>query len=219
MYSNKVTVSEDDQMRLFYEYRITKDKNVRNTLIEANIDLANFVINRYFKSSQFEYEDLMQEAIMSLVTAVECYNPYYGFKFSTYATTIIRNNLYNFHTRTKPQPDISIDDPMIYYSDDQPKHFKILDFLVDESESHISKDCEMMEVWNKVHKWVLTHCNAREIAIFEGSSGMYGEALTGEELAKMFDISKQRVFLIRKKLREKIAGVFRSDFKDIKQYE
>ena len=61
----------------------------RNQFVEKNIPLV-ISIARKSLGRGLEYEDLVQEGIMGLITAAEKFKPEKGFRFSTYATWWIR---------------------------------------------------------------------------------------------------------------------------------
>lgn len=216
--NKKLMFSEEEQMLLFDEYQKTQDVEVRNLIVEANLGLVTNVVLNYFKESPFEFDDLIQTGVFGLVQAVEHFDKTRGFKFSTFATTSIKNTLANAHKRNVPDNTLlSIDEPITFYSDEQQTGVTLSDFLIDESESNIAKDLEMSNLLERVHSWVLANCDAREIVIFESSFGLNGlEPQTGEKLAEALNISTQRVFEIRQRLRQRLKHVFSKDLDFVK---
>lgn len=62
-------------------------KRARDTFVEHNLRLAMDIAAKYARSqSRMEYEDLIQEATIGLMRAIDKFDPERGFKFSTYAT-------------------------------------------------------------------------------------------------------------------------------------
>lgn len=61
------------------------DEVAKNILTECNLRLA-FAIAKRFKVHGVELMDLVQEANMGLIKAIEKFDPKMGYKFSTYAT-------------------------------------------------------------------------------------------------------------------------------------
>lgn len=59
-------------------------KLIRDHLIDQNLGLAYSTLTR-FQASHTEWEDLRSESFLALVRAVEGFNPWRGFRFSTYA--------------------------------------------------------------------------------------------------------------------------------------
>lgn len=75
----------------------------RNELIEANIKLVDFVIERYFKHHKFN-QDAKQEGRIGLLEAVERFEPSKGFQFSTYATPWIYSYIRAFLNKDSLKP-------------------------------------------------------------------------------------------------------------------
>ena len=66
---------------------VREGKRAKATFVEHNLRLAMDTAARYARSqSRMEYEDLIQEATIGLMRAVDKFDPERGFKFSTYAT-------------------------------------------------------------------------------------------------------------------------------------
>lgn len=217
--NKQLMFSEEEQMLLFDKYQKTQDVEIRNIIVEANLGLVTNVVANFFKESPFEFDDLVQTGVIGLVQAVEHFDQSRGFKFSTFATTSIKNTLVNLHKRNIPDQNIiSIDEPVIFYSDNKMSGYTIADFIIDEDESNIAKDLEMSNLLERVHSWVLANCDAREIVIFESSFGLNGlEPQTGEKLAEALKISTQRVFEIRQRLRRRLKQVFSKDLDFIRE--
>lgn len=99
-----------DDMELFRQYVTTKvmnsedklvsqDLTLRNTLTERNRNLVGFVVNKFYskkKEHRKLKEDLIQEGYFGLMNAIEKFDPYKGYRFSTYATWWIRHSITNF---------------------------------------------------------------------------------------------------------------------------
>jgi len=68
------------------------DGKARERMICANIPLVVSVARQY-RTSRLDMEDLIQEGMIGLCTAVERYEPERGFRFSTYATYWIKQRI------------------------------------------------------------------------------------------------------------------------------
>jgi RNA polymerase nonessential primary-like sigma factor len=68
------------------------DDNARNKMIESNLRLVVKIARRYYNRGM-GFLDLINEGNMGLMHAVEKYDPEKGFRFSTYATWWIRQNI------------------------------------------------------------------------------------------------------------------------------
>ncbi|MBC3887248.1 sigma-70 family RNA polymerase sigma factor [Acetobacterium paludosum] len=73
------------------------DKEAMTTIIENNTGLVYFHAKRYHQLSEMAYldfDDIVQNGYMGLMSAVEGFSPLQGFKFSTYASQSIKRNIY-----------------------------------------------------------------------------------------------------------------------------
>ncbi len=64
-------------------------KRTRQQMIAANIGLAAFVAHKH-KTTVLSFDDLLQEGVIGLIKAVDRFDPYRGFQFSTYAIPWIK---------------------------------------------------------------------------------------------------------------------------------
>ena len=63
----------------------------QQAMVEANMPLVGFTINKYLKSADMDYDDMTSVGYIGLCKAVVKYKPESGHKFSTYAAmTIVR---------------------------------------------------------------------------------------------------------------------------------
>lgn len=76
----------------FAEYRRTKDRKIRNRLIEEHRPVAERVARR-FPNRSLPWDDVFQVAQLGLLKAVERFDPDRGFKFSTFAEPTISGEL------------------------------------------------------------------------------------------------------------------------------
>jgi RNA polymerase primary sigma factor len=65
------------------------DRIARDQVIETHLRLV-ISIARHFHGTRLEFDDLVQEGVIGLISAIEHFNPELGFQFSTYATYWIR---------------------------------------------------------------------------------------------------------------------------------
>jgi len=83
----RITMSERRQWA--GRYRI-----IREHIVEQHLGLAYSMIRR-FKCHELDHDDLVSDALFALSRAVERFNPWRGYRFSTYACTAIARALIN----------------------------------------------------------------------------------------------------------------------------
>lgn len=81
-----------DEYSLFYEYRETKDKRLRDKLFEKYIHIPHSISKRYSLKVP-DYDDLYQCACLGLLKAIDAFKPEMNVKFYTYATTCVLNEV------------------------------------------------------------------------------------------------------------------------------
>jgi RNA polymerase sigma-B factor len=84
----------------FVEYRRTRDRKLRNELIEAHQPLACYLARRYANRGE-PFDDLLQVACLGILKAVERFDPDRNLEFSTFASATVTGELKrHFRDRT-----------------------------------------------------------------------------------------------------------------------
>ena len=85
----------DDVNELFKKYRETGSIAVRNQIAEKYLYIAE-ILAKKFAHRGVPYDDLVQEASMYLLEAIESFDETRGLQFSTYVTPTITGKLKNY---------------------------------------------------------------------------------------------------------------------------
>ena len=88
-------MSTEEFNETFHKYQETGDPFYRNKIVEGNALLVVSVAKR-FKRQLTPFNDLVQEGMFGLMTAVDKFNPEKDCKFSTYATWWIRQAIIRY---------------------------------------------------------------------------------------------------------------------------
>lgn len=81
--------------KLLLDYKDTKDKNLKEKLVESYIPLIKHIVNRMAISMPpyVDNEDLISYGVFGLLQAIERYDVTFGVKFETYAYTRIKGSI------------------------------------------------------------------------------------------------------------------------------
>lgn len=88
-------MSVEEFNETFHKYQETGDHFYRNKIVEGNVLLVVSVAKK-FKRQLTPFNDLVQEGMFGLMTAVDKFNPEKDCKFSTYATWWIRQAIIRY---------------------------------------------------------------------------------------------------------------------------
>ncbi len=81
-------MDKEEIKRLFEELKKTKDKNIRDILIEQHLYIAE-ILSKKYSNRGIDYDDIYQVACIGLIYAVDRYDVSKGFEFSSFATPTI----------------------------------------------------------------------------------------------------------------------------------
>lgn len=98
---------------MFNEYH-ESNLEARNKIIEINLNLVRQIANIYKSKINMDYDDLFQAGCIVLVLAVDGFDETKGYKFSIYASSMIKgeilkyitSNLHNFHIPQTVQSNV-----------------------------------------------------------------------------------------------------------------
>lgn len=83
------------EKQLFTQYIETKDKKIRDELVNKYTYIAKILAHR-FGGCGVEYDDIYQVACMGIILAVERFNPDRGVQFATFATPTVLGEIRRF---------------------------------------------------------------------------------------------------------------------------
>ena len=213
-------LNEEQQAELFKKYYATKDEECRNKLVSHNLKLAASVIQKYYNNTTIAFDDLFQIASIELVNIVEKYNPELGYSFSTFATVCIKNRLLKHVIKDANEKQvIYLDEPLRDECGDMlSSQFFLTDIIEDKSESDIEGDYLKEQNFSDICKWVREKCTPMEIVVFDALLGNNdSKEKDCLELADELNLSKQRVYEIRKSLKDKIKRKFFKEQETVKE--
>lgn len=87
----------DDVNALWQRYKESGDPELRSLLVERYLPLVHNIAGQvlYKVRAGTDYDDLVADGMFGLLRAIESFDLSRGFKFETYATTVVRGAIYN----------------------------------------------------------------------------------------------------------------------------
>ncbi len=165
----------------------------RDRLVEANLRLV-FSIVKKFVNPNNSFDDLLSDGIVGLIRAVEKFDFDRGFRFSTYATQVVRRNSY----RTV----------VVKQQERQKVVNGLQEMDVDLSDEHREPGISEQR-WNQLRgrlAVMLDRLDRREKLIIRSrfALGSHRQVRTLQSLADRLGISKERVRQLEKRAMEKL---------------
>lgn len=100
---------------------------MQNDLIVANMPLITFITKKYYQPGQCDWDDMWSVAAMGLVKAAWKYNADLGFSFSTFAVTVMRNEIFlQLRKERKHLNCVSLDADILMPNGDKGSYYEIL---------------------------------------------------------------------------------------------
>lgn len=168
----------------------------RDLIVKANIRLVISIVKK-FVNPQCGFDDLLSDGIMALIRSVDKFDYQLGFRFSTYATQVVRRNSYRF-VMERQDERLKVTNSISETG---------LDVVEEESTSSMSE-----ERWHGLRshlKDMLDLLDKREKLIIRArfSLGGHRRVQTLQSLADRLGISKERVRQLEKRALEKLQGM------------
>lgn len=168
----------------------------RDRMIKANMRLVISIVKK-FVNIQNSFDDLLSDGIVALLRAVEKFDVGLGFRFSTYATQVVRRNTYRLvMDKQKERQRITL---------------SIHDSGVDVSDEHRSPAMSE-DRWHELRSRLTTmldQLDRREKLIVRArfSLGGHRRIQTLQRLADKLGVSKERVRQLEKRALEKLRDL------------
>ena len=141
------------------------DPKARNELIEHNLRLVVFIVNKHYGESK-EQEDLISIGTIGLIRAAETFDAEKAISFSTYASTCIRNQIKMYFRKIRHKSsEVYMNEPID--TDKNGNELTIADIFKDDV--CVDDEVELRINMEKLYKLVGTVLDDRERLIISKS--------------------------------------------------
>lgn len=185
------------------------DVTARNELIEHNLRLVAYIVNKHYGDSR-EQEDLISIGTIGLIKAAETFDPDKAISFSTYASTCIRNQIKMYFRKIKHKSnEVYMNEPID--TDKNGNELTIADIFKDDI--CVDDEVDLRINMEKLYRAIDAVLDEREKLIISKRYGLVCDGavsrpLAQREVAKMLNISRSYVSRIEKKAIEKLKNEF-----------
>lgn len=186
------------------------DPKARNELIEHNLRLVAYIVNKHYGDSK-EQEDLISIGTIGLIKAAETFDPEKAISFSTYASTCIRNQIKMYFRKTKHKSsEVYMNEPID--TDKNGNELTIADIFKDDV--CVDDEVDLRINMEKLYLCVSDVLDERERLIISKryglicADGTVSRPLAQREVAKLLNISRSYVSRIEKRAIEKLKKEF-----------
>lgn len=185
------------------------DKRARNKLIEHNLRLVAYIVNKHYSESR-DVEDLVSIGTIGLIRAAETFDPTKDISFSTYASTCIQNQIKMYFRKNKHRSsEVYISDPID--TDKNGNEITLADIFSDDV--CVDDEVDLKMDTEKLYRFVNSVLDERERDIIVRRYGLTvsGKAmrpLTQREVADSLGISRSYVSRIEKRAVDKLREEF-----------
>jgi len=161
---------------------------IRNFILQVNTRLVFRPVGRYFPSESFERDELVSNAHLHVIKAIDCFDYRRGFKFSTYCVNVLKMNLFRDMERLR-----KIQSPL-EFSDSLNSASELDDScLVRENEEY---NAEMVRrVFGKIRTSVRNP--EQKIEVISNYYGIGGSRMLLSEIGEKMNLSKERIRQIK----------------------
>ncbi|MCH8829970.1 MAG: sigma-70 family RNA polymerase sigma factor [Planctomycetes bacterium] len=172
-------------------------RRIRNRIVAANLRLLASIARR-FTSPRFPLDELVSEGTLPLIRAAELFDPSRGTRFSTYATHAIRNHLVKM-TRRESRRCVR----------ETATAAAILENVTGQdgqNGSGVFSESERAEIADRFHDGIGAVLSQRERFIVSARFGLgpFSRGKTFAEIARMVNLSRERVRVLSHRALEKL---------------
>ena len=206
IYPRQLTKKEEEELT---RRAALGDSSARDKLIEHNLRLVAYIVNKHFGDSR-DIEDLVSIGTIGLIRAAETFDPAKEISFSTYASTCIQNQIKMYFRKNKHRSsEVYLNDPID--TDKNGNEITMADIFSDDT--CIDNEVDLKLDTDALYRYVNSVLDDRERDIIVkryglSVNGRAARPLTQREVADKLGISRSYVSRIEKKAIDKLKAEF-----------
>lgn len=195
-------LSEKEIKELFKDYKDGSEE-AREKIINHNIRLVTYMVDKYFKTVPFDFDDLESIGISGLIKAVDNFDVDKNISFATFATRCIKNEILMFLRGEKHKKYISLDEPIC--TDENGNELIYGDTLSDDK-YNFEEELDKQETLKIVRNFVLNMPDSMEKQAIIMYFGFNGKSYKQYEIEKILGISQSYISRILNKTIKNIGN-------------
>lgn len=201
-------LDQETLCKYFFKMR-NGDETAKDIIAEHNIKLVIGMVSYYFKSNNWDMDELVSTGTIGLMKSIDAFDPNKGNKFSTYASECIRNEiLMSLKKQVKRSEDISLEESIV---DGDHSSVKLGDLLIATDDDPV-ENYEEKELYMNVRKYV-ENLPDRERQIVTMIFGFNSdEPVTQKEIALSLGMSQSQVSRVLKATLKQAKNDFSKEY-------
>ena len=206
--------SNEKSIEYLKKYRQTGDEKIKELIVLGNMRLVSAFIkkygsNIYQKGKANTFEDVAQEAVVAIYSAIDTYDFSKNIKFTTYTCTCVKNMFRNKFRKTKLEKnDVSLNQKVFIDDEDE---------FIDNIESNYLSfhDIQAKIEYQFIKNNIISLFTKREKEVFHD---YYCEGKTASYIAKKHGITRHYVDKMLTEMKEKIIRLYENGVSDYDRY-
>jgi RNA polymerase sigma factor (sigma-70 family) len=200
---NFPTLPKTKQKELFLQYQESRDPQIKNRLINSNLQLVVFCIQKWNGVAQYIDMDLIQEGNMGLMTAIERFEPDRNVSFSTYAMYWIQ-----YHVRKHLLKSRAMVGQAVGLLAQHKFRFSSIDDLTAEDENELAHDPEIDQALDDHNQWIMMQCAINQLGNTERfiAQQVVSKRMVQHQAAQQLGVSKGKLQKMQQQVVDKLKG-------------
>lgn len=177
-----------------------KDNNEIQKMFFENTRLVYYLVNKLELQTSLEYDDIISEGMVGLLKAAQSFDSSKGYRFATYATRCIQNEIFMYLRKLKKHQRVVLASDFVAFENDEELN---LYEQMEDSKANFIEDIENKESFDEIVNIIL-NClsNGEKLTMLYQMS-----EITQTQISERLSLSQSYVSRLLKKAKRKIKKV------------